>query len=48
MDFGRGGDFLKTFLEGSVDHIIYMDYIANRLSLLTVVWPVHCATVCKE
>ena len=24
------GIFLKTFLEGSVDHIIYRDYIVNR------------------
>ena len=22
--------FLKTFLEGSVDHIVYRDYIVNR------------------
>ena len=28
------GDFLKTFLEGSVDHIIYRDYIANRRSFI--------------
>ena len=26
---GGGGDF-ETVLEGSVDHIIYRDYIANR------------------
>ena len=25
--------FFKTVLEGSVDHIIYRDYIANRRSL---------------
>ena len=24
------GGFLKTFLEGSVDHVIYRDYIVNR------------------
>ena len=24
------GDFLKTFLEGSVDRVIYRDYIVNR------------------
>ena len=29
MEFG-GGDFLKHFLEGSVDLIIYRDYIVNR------------------
>ena len=23
------GGFLKTFLEGSIDHIIYRDYIVN-------------------
>ena len=26
-----GGDFFETFLEGSVDHIIYRDYIVNLL-----------------
>ena len=24
------GDFFKTFLEGSVEHIIYRDYVVNR------------------
>ena len=36
-------EFLKTFLEGSVDHAIYRDYIVNRHFkniLFTVVWPV--------
>ena len=28
------GDFLDTFLEGSVDHIIYRDYIVNRSSFI--------------
>ena len=28
------GDFLKTFLEGSMDHIIYRDYIPNRHSCI--------------
>ena len=37
MDLGGG---VKTFLEGSVDYIIYRDYIANQRSF-TVVWPVH-------
>ena len=32
--------FFKTFLEGSVDSIIYRDYTANRRHLFTVVWPV--------
>ena len=27
--FLRGGGF-KTFLEGSLDHVIYRDYIVNR------------------
>ena len=32
----------ETFLEGSVDLIIYRDYIVNRrFFLFTVVWPVH-------
>ena len=32
MEFGwgGGGDFLETFLEGSVYHIFYRDYIVNR------------------
>ena len=29
VEFGGGG-FFETFLEGSVDHIIYRDYILNR------------------
>ena len=29
-----GGGFLKTFLEGSVDHIIYRDYTVNRRSFI--------------
>ena len=37
------GDFLKTFLEGSVDLIIYRDYIVNRRFFI------YCslATICK-
>ena len=34
-------DFLKHFLEGSVDHVIYWDYIMNRrffIFLFAVVW----------
>ena len=27
---GFWGDFLKTFLEGSADHVIYRDYIMNQ------------------
>ena len=27
-------DFLKTFLEGSVDRLIYWDYIVNRCSFI--------------
>ena len=27
---GIWGGFFKTFLEGSVDHVIYRDYIVNR------------------
>ena len=27
-------EFLKTFLEGSEDHIIYSDYIVNRRSFI--------------
>ena len=38
---GGGGDFVKTFLEGSVDHVIYRDYIGNRRFLFTVVWLVR-------
>ena len=30
-------EFLKTFLEGSMDHIIYRDYIVNRRSFI------HCS-----
>ena len=29
MEFGGGG-FFETFLEGSVDHIIYRDGLVNR------------------
>ena len=32
--FFFGGGFFKTFLEGSMDHIIYRDYIANRRSFI--------------
>ena len=28
------GGFLKTFLEGSIDHIIYRDYIVNGRFLI--------------
>ena len=40
MEFG--GNFLETFLEGSVDHIIYRDYLVNQrfFFLFTLVWPV--------
>ena len=31
--------FLETFIEGSVDHIIYRDYIVNRRFIFTVVCP---------
>ena len=34
LSWNFGGFFLKTFLEGSVDHIIYRDYVANRRSLI--------------
>ena len=34
------GHFSKTFLEGSVDRVIYSDYAVNRLSFIfTVAWP---------
>ena len=29
-----GGGFFETFLEGSVDHILYRDYIVNRRSFI--------------
>ena len=32
--FFLGGGFFETFLEGSVYHIIYRDYIANRRSVI--------------
>ena len=32
--FFWGGGFFKTFLERSVDHIIYRDYGVNRRSLI--------------
>ena len=28
--FWGGGGFFETFLEGSVEHVIYRDYIMNR------------------
>ena len=34
MDLG-GGIFFETFLEGSVDHITYRDYIVNRRGLIS-------------
>ena len=34
------GDFLKTVLQGSVDHIIYRDYIVNRRSFI------YCSLAC--
>ena len=42
--FFLGGGFFETFLEGSVDHIIYRDYTVNRrffiyCSLATVLGP---------
>ena len=37
---GNFWGFFKTFLEGSVDYVIYSDYIVNRrFFLFTVVWP---------
>ena len=40
--FGRaGGGGLKTYLEESVDYIIYRDYTVNRSSLI------HCSLVCR-
>ena len=36
---GEGG-FLKTFLEGSVDHIIYRDYTVNRRFFI------YCSLAC--
>ena len=36
-NWGVGGIFLKTFLEGSVNHIIFRDYIANRRAFI------HCS-----
>ena len=38
--WGGGGDFFETFLEGSVDHIIYRDFIANRRSFM------YCSLAC--
>ena len=38
MEFG--GDFLKTFLEGSVDRVIYRDYIVNRRFFI------YCSLAC--
>ena len=38
MEFGE--DFLKTFLEGSVDHIIYRVYIVNRRFFI------YCSLAC--
>ena len=32
--FFWGGGFFKTFLEGSVDHVIYRDYVVNRRSFI--------------
>ena len=32
---------LKNFLEGSVDRVIYRDYIVSRRFLFTVIWPVQ-------
>ena len=34
------GDFLKTFLEGAVDHFIYRDYIVNRRFFI------YCSLAC--
>ena len=33
------GNFFKTCLEGSVDYIISRDYIVNRRSFISVIWP---------
>ena len=35
------GGIFKTFLEGSVDRVIYKNYIVNRRFLFTLVWPVY-------
>ena len=35
------GGFFKTFLEGSVDHIIYRNYIVNRSSII------YCSVTCQ-
>ena len=35
-------DFFETFKEGSVDHIIYRDYIANRRSFI------YCSLACTD
>ena len=32
------GDFLKTFLEGSVDHVIHKDYNYSESALLYLLW----------
>ena len=36
------GGFLETFLEGSVDLIIYRDYIVNRRIFI------YCSLTCRE
>ena len=44
MDFFfLGGGLFKTFLEGSVDRVIYRDYIVNRRSF--IYWSLACSTV---
>ena len=47
MELGGGG-FFETFLDGTVDRVIYRDYIVNRrfFFFFTVVWPMlrACAT----
>ena len=40
MEFGGGG-FFKTFLEGSVDHIIYRNDLVNRRSFI------YCSLACS-
>ena len=40
MEFGEE-DFLETFFERSVDHVIYRDYIVNRRFLI------YCSLACN-
>ena len=42
MEFGGKGGFFKSFLEGSVDHIIYRGYIVNRRFFI------YCSLACPS